>query len=84
MNYKFINEKTIFPSFLQYPEFLLHLPISQTGKMCIRDSLWNSRSHGRYPCVSDFEAARLGGGKESSGRGEGAGKGFAGGTLEPD
>ena len=32
MNYKFINEKTIFPSFLQYPEFLLHLPISQTGK----------------------------------------------------
>lgn len=32
MSYKYISEKTIFPSFFQYPEFLLHLPISQTGK----------------------------------------------------
>lgn len=56
----------------------------KTATLFLAGRLWNSRSHGRYPCVSDFEAARLGGGKESSGRGEGAGKGFAGGTLEPD
>ena len=57
---------------------------TEDGDIIFSGRLWNSRSHGRYPCVSDFEAARLGGGKESSGRGEGAGKGFAGGTLEPD
>lgn len=33
MSYKFISKQTTFPSFFQYPEFLLKLPISQTGKI---------------------------------------------------
>lgn len=33
MSYKFISKQTTFPSFFQYPEFLLNLPISQTGKI---------------------------------------------------
>lgn len=33
MSYKFISKQTTFPSFFQYPKFLLKLPISQTGKI---------------------------------------------------
>ena len=33
MSYYYLKEESVFPSYLQFPEFLMNLPISQTAKI---------------------------------------------------
>lgn len=33
MNYYYLKEESVFPPYLQFPEFLMNLPISQTAKI---------------------------------------------------
>ena len=33
MSYYYLKEESVFPPYLQFPEFLMNLPISQTAKI---------------------------------------------------